>query len=126
MGADYYVFQYLKITHAYGVAFIELSCIRGYFCDCLLTNYDSDTDNPQQHEEREQYIKSMYLTPSIEPILIYDEMGYLKQKFKEKYDNYIYYKIHERKKYWNDTGDLIEDFDDIINIYKIEIRKPMS
>jgi hypothetical protein len=125
MGCDYFIFQYLKITHAYGTAYIELSCNRGYYCNCMDAGYDSDADNQLECEERIEEIKRLYLRPSFEPILIYDDCGFLSDRLNEKYDDIITYTINEKRKYWRDTGDVIEEKEDIMNIYKIEIRDPV-
>jgi hypothetical protein len=125
MGCDYFIFQYLKITHAYGIAYIELSCDRGYYCNCMDAGYDSDTNDQLEYEERIDEIKQLYLRPSIQPILIYDQSGFITERFEEKYDDILSYTINEKRKYWRDTGDVIEEKEDIMNIYKIEIRDPV-
>jgi hypothetical protein len=124
MGCDYYFFLYLKIEHTYGTAYIELSCERGYFCNCLDPGYDSDADNKEEYEGIIEKIKELYLTPSIHPVLIYSNCYYTKPKFQEKYDKLVNYKIDSQQKYWKDIG-ILQDKDDIISIYKIEIRQKL-
>jgi hypothetical protein len=126
MGADYYVFQYLQVNHIHGVSYIELSCVRGYYCDCLDTGYDSDTNNPREYEEKIEKLIQLYLTPSIRPILIYNNSSFINERFYEKYNQLLEDTINKKIKYWKDTGHLLEDKKDILNIYKIEIRIPMS
>jgi len=126
MGADYYVFQYLQINHTHGVSYIELSCVRGYYCDCLDSGYDSDTNNPRKYEEKIEKLIELYLTPSIRPILIYNSSAFISDRFYEKYNELVEHSINQRIKYWKDTGDILEDKKDILNIYKIEVRNPMS
>ena len=125
MGADYFLYLYLKIEHRYGVSYIELSCERGYFCDCLDVGYDSDTDNKERYDNIIGKIKELYLTPSIPPILIYKNGSFINSKFEEKYSPFLDYKFNTRLKYWRDTG-VLEDKEDIIKIYKIEVREMVS
>jgi hypothetical protein len=126
MGADYFVFQYLQINHIHGISYVELSVVRGYYCNCLDAGYDSDTNNPTWYEEKINKLRDLYLTPSIQPILIYYNNQYLNSRFKEKYDELLDFTINRRIKYWKDTGSALEKKEDIISIFKIEIRNPMS
>lgn len=126
MGADYYVFQYLEINHSYGTSYIELFCNRGYYCNCLDPGYDSDTDNPRAYEEKIEKIKKIHLIPNFQPILIYNNGQYVNPRFQEKYNELIEYYISEGTSYWKNTGAVLEYKEDIMNIYKIEVRNPMS
>lgn len=125
MGCDFFIFTYLKIDHLHGTSYIELSCKRGYFCDCLDPGYDSDTNNSDEYYERINKIQKIYLLPTIDPILIYDDQGYLTKRFYEKYDTLINNKIYEKQPYWKDKG-VIEKKEDIISIYKLEIRQELG
>jgi ribonuclease HI len=64
----------------------------------------------------------MYLTPSINPILIYTDSNYVTSRFREKYAELVTNKIDNLEKYWKDIG-LLEDEQDIISIHKIEERR---
>jgi ribonuclease HI len=122
MGCDFFIFKYLKITHTTGIVYIELSCERGYYCDCLDHGYDSDTNNPERYDNYINKLIEMYLTPSINPILIYTDSNYVTSRFREKYAELVTNKIDNLEKYWKDSG-LLEDEQDIISIHKIEERK---
>jgi len=122
MGCDFFTFKYLKITHANGIAYIELSCARGYYCNCLDPGYDSDTNNPERYDNYINKLIEFYLTPSIYPILIYTEGNYVTSRFMDKYDKLVNSKIDNLEKYWKDTG-ILEYKEDIISIHKIEERK---
>jgi hypothetical protein len=123
MGADYYIFQYLQIYHTNGIAYIELFGKRGYFCDCLDRGYDSDTNSPEDYNAYKESVNNLYLTPSINPILIYNGNNYLNQRFEDKYDHLVNNKILDQPKYWKDTGRILEYKEEIISIYKIEVRQ---
>ena len=121
MVCDYYVYTYLEIKHQNGIAYIELEKIKGWFCDCLEPNKDSDDEEENYKNKCKDYYE-IFLKPSIDPILIYDGTRFVKQHYNLKYSELIQQKIHYPEKYWRDIGTLL-DIKDIQQIRKLEVRE---
>jgi hypothetical protein len=121
MGCDYYVYTYLEIKHKYGFAYIELNKKKGWFCDCIEPDKDSDDEDENFNHKLGQHIE-IFLKPGFDPILIYDGENFLKEQFIMKYFNIIHEKIEKKITYWRDSGK-INTVKDIQQIRKIEIRE---
>jgi hypothetical protein len=120
MGCDYIVYIYLEIKHKEGIAYIELDNKKGWFCDCIEPDRDSDDEEENNERRYQEYIK-IFLKPSFKPIMIYDNNRFLKQSFEDKYLHLIQQKA-ESERYWRDIGTLL-NLSDIQQIQKIEIRQ---
>ena len=121
MGCDYYVYTYLEIKHKTGIAYIELEKTKGWFCDCIEPNKDSDDEEENYKNKCNDYYE-IFLKPSINPILIYDGKRFVKQHYNLKYSELIQQKIDYSEKYWRDTGTLV-NMTDIQQIRKVEVRE---
>ena len=123
---NYYKYKLLEIHHKRGVAYIPLTRERGYFYE---TPYDSDEEN--YHEKVREYQARVLETP-FRPILIFhNTCGFIRPLHQEKYERYVVQKMRQHQQpsdqdqyftAWKDTG-TIYDWDDIIDIYKIEKRE---
>jgi len=128
MGCDYYIDIYLKIEHTNGISYIELPCVRGYFCDCAWGIYEENEDEqPYWHcEEANELRKKMeafMLKPRPE-VIVYSDKQYKSEFLREKYEPMIVEKIaaKKNKKFrYTDTGKL-KSLDDIISVTKFERR----
>lgn len=121
MGCDYYIEKYLEIRYRNDTTItIKLETIRGYYGDLGCGPDDSDyedTDNVHHWDSEEMtelwntYTK-LILTPK-SPILIFKDDLFLRDSYKDKYNNIILYKLEERG----------EKLADICEIYKCETRR---
>jgi hypothetical protein len=124
MGCDFYVYTYLEIKHTHGLAYIELDKQKGYFCDCIEPMMDSDDDDVEAFNEKCKKYCELFLQPILRPILIYDNKQFMKQSYKEKYQDVIVNHVYAAN-YWRDTAPL-RNIEDIISIHKKEIREERS
>jgi hypothetical protein len=115
MGCDYYIYKYLKIKFQNNLPlYIQLEKDIGYFN----FNEDDDDDDDEYDKNYTKYVKDI-LTPNMKPIIIYEKNQFVNSKLEKKYKILIeeelksYNKSHENKIEWND----------ILDIKKIEIRE---
>lgn len=115
MGCDYYIYKYLKIKFSsiYILPlYIELEKERGYF------NFHLDEDDDEYDKKYKKYVQET-LTPNMLPIIIYEKNQFVNSKLENKYKLFIqeelnnYNRRYENKIEWND----------ILDIVKIEIRE---
>jgi len=125
MGCDYYVYTYLEIKHKTGKVYIELDKKKGWFCDCIEPDKDSDNEYEDEDENFSNRIRQyfeIFLKPGFDPILIYDGEKFLKEQFIMKYFSRIQEKLENPVPYWRDVGK-INKMQDIQKIIKIEVRE---
>ena len=102
MGCDYYVIKLLKITYKNkDEKEIELHREPNYFPD-VDNEYDSDEPS---YIEYIHDIQEKYLTPKMEPILLYEDGDFTRETYRTKY------------------LDRISDIENVDTIYKIEKRQ---
>lgn len=121
MGCDFYVYTFLEITHKEGIAYIELSKKRGWYCDCLEPDMDTDDEEDNYRKKCDEYFE-IFLKPSFNPIIIYDGERFLKHKYVTKYLQLIHQKVNGSLKHYRDNGQLLY-INDIQLIRKIELRE---
>jgi hypothetical protein len=114
---QYCIFKFLVIEHTNGISYISLPLIsHKWYTD----DVDSDSDNDNNNNNNIDYLKPR------EPILIYSNNEYIKEKFKNKYEILIKNKINEKQIifYFNEYQDIgiLTDINNIIKITKIERR----
>lgn len=128
MGCDYYIDIYLRIEHSGGICYVELPCIRGYFCDCAWGVYEENEDKEpywqcKEAKELKRKMEAFILKPRPD-VIIYSDKQYKSDFLQEKYKPYIIKKIEEKKTKkirYDDTGKL-NCFDDIISVTRFELR----
>ena len=94
MGCDYYIEKFLYITFKdiYDTNYITLERNSGYFYDILL-----DEDDPKYNIEYTKMIDHC-LSPSISPILIYENNQFINEKLEIKYKELIEISIKNKNK----------------------------
>lgn len=128
MGCDYYIDIYLKIEHTGGMCYIELPCIRGYFCDCAWGVYEKNEDEePYWHCEEAQNLRKQMEEFMLKPrpeLIIYSNKQYKSEFLQEKYEPLIVQKLEEKKceKIRYDDTAKLQNLDNIITITKFEVR----
>lgn len=114
MGCDYYIIKELEIYFQYSIYVpicIELERNNGYF------NFNIDSDDPKYKELEEEYINNI-LTPSIKPIIIYEDNQFINEKYEIKYK----YMIDNQLKLYNERNEIKKEYKDIRKICKVERR----
>jgi len=113
MGCDYYICKYLKIKFQNNLpSYILLEKDIGYF------NFNEDEDDTDYDKKYTKYVKDI-LTPNMKPIIVYEKNQFVNSKLEKKYKILIeeelnnYNRSHDNKIEWND----------ILDIKKIEIRE---
>jgi hypothetical protein len=147
MGCDYRIYKLLEITHTRGKAYIELDCERGYFLCSPSAGVDSDDERYEElYAKRYDY----YLKSNFVPILIYEHGKFAQPRLEAKYKAMVERKVGVKKEpkvneekeegsqtsewseeeeedgdydYYRDTGEKLTSMDDILTIYKIEVRE---
>jgi hypothetical protein len=122
MGCDYRIYKLLEITHTHGKAYIELDCERGYFLCSPMEGIDSDDERYEElYAKRYDY----YLKSDFVPILIYEHGKFAQPRLEAKYKTMVEEKLKEEEEYeyYRDTGEKLTSMDDILTIYKIEVRE---
>lgn len=137
MGCDYYIYTYLEITHTGGTCYYQLKTKRGYYSDFIVDPVDSDEDYSGEESERiiklqklrEEYEK-IILEPA-KPKILYEDNKWTCKEYESKYQTYIdtyidgansqYEKI-QTGNHFEDLGEKLTDFTNIITIKKVEHR----
>ena len=121
MGCDYRIYKLLEITHKHGKAYIELDCERGYFLCSPMEGIDSDDERYEElYAKRYDY----YLKSDFVPILIYEHGKFAQPRLEGKYKTMVEEKIKEEARdEYRDTGAKLTSMEDILTIYKIEVRE---
>jgi hypothetical protein len=85
MGCDYYIekFLYIMFKDSYDTSYITLEINSGYFYDISL-----DEDDPKYNKEYKKMIHDC-LSPSMIPILIYENDQFINEKLELKYKELI-------------------------------------
>ena len=108
MGCDYYILKVLKISYKNATeSYIELDRQRMYY------SYDPvcDSDDSDYESNYERYTDSL-LKVTFVPICIYSDDSFKNERIEEKYRQVIHAHLIDRKC----------TYDDILDIYKAEIR----
>jgi hypothetical protein len=132
MGCDFYIIRYFKVEHVNGTAYFELPSKQCYFCDCDWHVGDSDDDEDANINEDvvklyNQY-KKMVMRPN-KPITIYEDGQFMSEDLEKKYRVFINGLLTRLQRDPNraddrNTGKMLQNFEDIIQITKVEERRP--
>jgi hypothetical protein len=110
MGCDYYILKVLKIRYKNGTeSRIILKRDRGYY----FGDHDCDSDDSDYEESYERWIKQFYEV-TFKPIRIYSDNSFKNELVEVKYRKSIHEHLIDKK--------LI--YDDILDVYKAEVREP--
>lgn len=129
---DYTVHKYLQIIHSKGISYIDLGSEQHCLCDCMWSKYiDSDDEESLFDKEYEEnykihfyyWIYKKYILEPKPPIMIYAYNRYLKESYKEKYEERIKNKIACGEPHSKDVGLPLETLENITKINKIEYRR---
>ena len=90
MGCDFFIYKILDITDTDGktIAWIELSCDKGYFPDSLWSSNSFDSDD-SHYDEQLQLRKEKFLETTYKPIILFDNCQWKNQETKLKYESII-------------------------------------
>jgi hypothetical protein len=113
MGCDYYIVKELEIYFLFKIPplCIEVERENGYFF------FDFDNDDPQYDELEKEYIKQK-LTPTMTPILLFDNGAFTNERYEEKYKRVIENKL----KRYNECNQDHKEWKHIRQICKVERR----
>jgi hypothetical protein len=109
MGCDYYILKVLKIKYKDSTdSYVELDRQRMYY------SYDPicDSDDSEYESNYERYTDSL-LKVTFVPVRIFSDDAFKNEKIEEKYRQVIHRHLIDRKR----------TYDDILDIYKAEIRQ---
>ncbi len=134
MGCDYYIYTYLEIIHTLGVCYFQLKTKRGYYTDFFENPDDSDDDFSEEESERKiklekirkEYVETI-LTPT-KPKTIYQNKAWTVKEYESKYKTYVDTWIdgnespHKSGNHFEDWGEKLTDFSNILIIKKVEYR----
>jgi len=103
MGCDYYIDKDLILFfhNDYRPTYINLEHNRGYFYDLSI-----DIDEEDYERKEEESVKKQ-LTPSMKPILIYENNLFIKAIYEEKYKDLILHHLPNDKT-WTDIQKIIK------------------
>jgi hypothetical protein len=114
MGCDYYIVKELKIYFLSMIPpqiSIEVERENGYF------HFYSDSDDPDYDQMETEY-KKQILTPSMTPILLFDNGAFINERYEQKYKHVVENKL----KHYNECNQDHKEWKHVQKICKVERR----
>jgi hypothetical protein len=106
MGCDFYIVKSLQIClNDERYLYVVLERERGYY------SWDYDEDE-EDYDEKVKAYKARQLTPTMKPIVVYENHGFRQSSLETKYKTLVEETIKDQGREWSD----------IVNVVKVEER----